>query len=98
MGACAGLISAELSLAGEPVTEQIDTNPNACSGDQGCSYSPTERQSREMPYYESDYQTFAVTSVFGTQMVPVDGSNMLAILSTGPERDQTIYLDDPFAD
>jgi hypothetical protein len=89
MGACAGLISAELSLAGEPVTEQIDTNPNACSGDQGCSYSPTERQSREMPYYESDYQTFAVTSVFGTQMVPVDGSNMLAILSTGPWNDPT---------
>ena len=83
MGACAGLISAELSLAGDPVTEQIDTNPNACSNDGGCNYNPTARASREMPYYESDYQTFAVTNVFGTQMKPEDGSNMLAVLSTG---------------
>ena len=90
MGACAGLISAELSLAGEPVTEQIDTNPNACSNDGGCSYSPTARASREMPYYESDYQTFAVTSMFGTMMTPIDGSNMLAVLSTGPWNDPTM--------
>ncbi len=85
MGACAGLISAELSLAGTPVTEMIDTNPNACSQGEngGCNYNPTERMSREMPYYESDYQTFAVTNMFGTAMAPEDGSNMLAVLSTG---------------
>jgi hypothetical protein len=93
MGVCAGLISAELSLAGEPVTEQIDTNPNACSGD-SCSYSPTARQSREMPYYESDYQTFAVTDHFGG-IVPNDvnygdGSNMIAVLSTGPWNNPTM--------
>ena len=82
MGVCAGLISAELSLAGEPITEQIDTNPDACSGD-SCNYNPQPRQSRDMPYYESDYQTFAVTNMFGTAMVPEDGSNMLAVLSTG---------------
>lgn len=85
MGVCAGLISAELSLAGTPVTEMIDTNPNACSQGEngGCSYNPTERMSREMPYYESDFQTFAVTNMFGTMMKPEDGSNMLAVLSTG---------------
>ena len=83
MGVCgAQLISAEIGLSGNPVTEQIDTNPNACSGDQGCSYSPTARESREKPYYESDYQTFAVTNVFGTAMNPLEGS-MLAVLSTG---------------
>ncbi|MBP5592454.1 hypothetical protein J6Y50_11465 [bacterium] len=90
MGACAGLISAELSLAGTPVSEMIDTNPNACSNDGGCSYNPTERMSRDMPYYESDAQTFAVTSVFGSQMFPEDGSNMLAVLSTGPWNNPTM--------
>ena len=85
MGVCAGLVSAELSLAGEPVTEQIDTNPNACNQGEngGCSYNPQPRLSRDMPYYESDYQTFAVTNMFGNAMVPEDGSNMLAVLSTG---------------
>ena len=82
MGVCAGLVSAELSLAGEPITEQIDTNPDACSGE-SCNYNPQPRLSRDMPYYESDYQTFAVTNMFGTAMVPEDGSNMLAVLSTG---------------
>lgn len=82
MGVCAGLVSAELSLAGEPITEQIDTNPDACSSE-SCNYNPQPRLSRDMPYYESDYQTFAVTNVFGSAMVPEDGSNMLAVLSTG---------------
>ena len=85
MGVCAGLISAELSLAGDPITEQIDTNPDACNQGEngGCNYNPQPRLSRDMPYYESDYQTFAVTSMFGTMMAPEDGSNMLAVLSTG---------------
>ena len=86
MGVCAGLVSAELSLAGEPITEQIDTNPEPCTTENGttsCNYNPQPRQSRDMPYYESDYQTFAVTNMFGTAMVPEDGSNMLAVLSTG---------------
>lgn len=81
MGLCTGLISAELSLAGEPVTEQIDTNPNAC-GSESCNYNPQPRLSRERPYYESDYQTFAVTNIFGTAMNPLEGI-MLAVLSTG---------------
>ena len=81
MGLCTGLISAEIGLAGEPVTEMIDTNPNACSSD-SCNYNKTERMSREKPYYESDYQTFAVTNVFGTAMVPLEGT-MLTVLSTG---------------
>ncbi|MBQ3368072.1 hypothetical protein IJG44_04115 [bacterium] len=86
MGVCAGLVSAELSLAGEPITEMIDTNPEPCTTENGntsCNYNPQPRLSRDMPYYESDYQTFAVTNMFGTAMVPEDGSNMLAVLSTG---------------
>jgi len=88
MGICEGLVSAEISLAGEPVTEQIDTNPNACSNG-SCNYNPTARQSRAKPYYESDYQTFAVTNMFGTQMTPLEG-NMLAVLSTGPWNSPTM--------
>ncbi len=85
MGICGEqLVSAEIGLAGEPVTEMIDTNPDACNQgeNQGCQYNPTERMSREKPYYENDYQTFAVTNVFGTMMNPLEGS-MLAVLSTG---------------
>ncbi|MBO4711120.1 hypothetical protein J5681_04320 [bacterium] len=87
MGVCAGLISAELSLAGEPVTEMIDTT---CDGGESCSYNPQPRLSRDMPYYESDYQTFAVTNMFGTAMVPEDGSNMLTVLSTGQWNNPTM--------
>ena len=83
MGICGEqLVSAEIGLAGNPVTEQIDTNPDACSSE-SCNYNPQPRQSREKPYYESDFQTFAVTNVFGTAMNPLEGT-MLAVLSTGP--------------
>ena len=87
MGACAGLISAELSLAGKPITEEIDARPDRCDQPNGqggttCTVEKSPRPSREMPYYENDYQTFAVTDHFGG-IVPEDGSNMIAILSTG---------------
>ena len=87
MGACAGLISAELSLAGEPITEQIDTNPNGCGSGEGQeACNPQPRESLKMPYYEggdSIYKTFAVTPKYGG-IVPEDGSNMIAVISTGP--------------
>ena len=92
LGVCTGLISAELSLAGEPVTEQIDTNPEPCKTENGttsCNYNPQPRPSREKPYYESDYQTFAVENNFGGIM-PTDGSAKIAILSTGPWNDPTM--------
>ena len=87
MGVCAGLISAELSLAGDPITEDIDARPDRCDQPNGegqttCTTEKSPRPSREMPYYESDYQTFAVTDHFGGIM-PADGSNMVAVLSTG---------------
>ena len=80
MGVCAGLISAEIGLAGEPITEMIDARPDRCNQPNGdgqttCTTEQSPRQSREKPYYESDYQTFAVTNMFGTAMVPEDGSN-----------------------
>ena len=88
MGVCAGLISAEIGLAGEPITEMIDARPDRCDQPNGdgqttCTTEQSPRQSREKPYYESDYQTFAVTNMFGTMMKPEDGSSMLAVLSTG---------------
>ena len=88
MGVCVGLVSAEIGLAGEPITEMIDARPDRCNQPSGdgqttCTTEQSPRLSREKPYYENDYQTFAVTNVFGTQMKPEDGSNMLAVLSTG---------------
>lgn len=87
MGICTGLISAEISLAGDPITEEIDARPDRCDQPNGdgqttCTTEKSPRLSREKPYYESDYQTFAVTNVFGTAMTPLEG-NMLAVLSTG---------------
>ena len=91
MGLCTGLISATLSLAGDPVAEMIDTNPNACSqeGNQGCQYNKTERMSLDKPYYDDQYKTFAVENNFGG-IVPVDGSTKIAILSTGPWNNPTM--------
>lgn len=87
MGICTGLISAKLSLAGDPVTEEIDARPDRCDQPNGqggttCTTEKSPRPSREMPYYESDYQTFATTDHFGG-IVPVDGSSKIAVLSTG---------------
>ena len=80
MGICQGLIKAELSLAGDPVSEMIDDNPNACDGD-SCSYNPSSRMSLSMPYYDNNYKTFAVEPQFGDAMMPLEGK-ALSILST----------------
>ena len=94
MGICTGLISAKLSLAGDPVTELIDDRPDRCdqpngNGQTTCTDEKRERPSREMPYYEDDYKTFAVENNFGG-IVPEDGSAKIAILSTGPWNDPTM--------
>lgn len=69
MGICGDqLVSATLSLAGDPVTETINGSP---------------RQSLPLPYYDATYKTFAVEDHFGNNIVPKEGSK-IAILSTGP--------------
>ena len=82
MGICGDqLVSAEISLAGDPVTEYIADD--SCGGLLGLSYSKADRMSRSMPYYENDYKTFAAEPKFGNNITPKEGSKM-AILSTGP--------------
>ena len=69
MGICGDqLVSATLSLAGEPVTETINGSA---------------RQSLPLPYYDATYKTFAAATKFGNNIVPKEGSK-IAILSTGP--------------
>ena len=75
MGICGSqIVSAEISLAGPAVTENIKDN---------CSLTKSNRPSLPMPYFESDYQTFAAEPKFGNNIVPEEGSK-IAILSTGP--------------
>lgn len=82
MGICGDqLVSAEISLAGDPVTEYIADD--SCGGVLGINYSKSNRTSRPMPYYENDYKTFAAEPKFGNNITPLDGSK-IAILSTGP--------------
>ena len=89
MGICEGLISAEISLAGDPVTEYIADNGEDC--DEGglfgigstCTSSKSNRQSLSMPYYDDKYKTFAVETHFGNNIQALEGSK-IAILSTGP--------------
>ena len=78
MGICSGLVSAEISLSGEPVSELIADNQ--CGGENG-SYTKADRPSLTMPYYDANYQTFAVSPMFGTAMTPLEGVQ-LAVLST----------------
>ena len=69
MGICGDqLVSATLSLAGDPVTETINGSP---------------RQSLPLPYYDASYKTFAAADHFGNNIVPKEGTK-IAILSTGP--------------
>lgn len=69
------LISAELGLAGTPVTEHIADGPEG---------SPMiDRPSLPYPYYDSQYQTYAVPPKFGNNLYPKEGM-ALAVLSTGP--------------
>lgn len=86
MGICRGLVSAKISLAGTPATEQIDSNPQACnsssSDGQSYQYQKTDRPSLEMPHYDSTAKTFEVPEVFGSAMHPNEGTR-LAVLSTG---------------
>ena len=79
MGICGDqLVSAEISLAGEPVSENIADN-SCCT----VFCSKSDRMSLTMPYFETDYQTFAAEPKFGNNIDPVEGSK-IAILSTGP--------------
>ena len=78
MGICSGLVSSEISLSGEPVSEMIADNQ--CGGESG-SYTKADRPSLTMPYYDANYQTFAVVPMFGTAMAPLEGVQ-LAVLST----------------
>ncbi|MBQ3368869.1 putative metal-binding motif-containing protein [bacterium] len=83
MGICGDqLVSAEISLAGDPVTEYIADN-SCGSGLFGSTYNKSDRTSRSMPYYENDYKTFAAEPKFGNNITPMEGSK-IAILSTGP--------------
>ncbi len=80
MGICnEWIISAELSLAGEPVSEYIADEQCTVQGE---NWSKVHRMSLPMPYFDNKYQTFAVQPIFGTAMEPLEG-NKLAILSTG---------------
>ena len=80
MGICGDqLVSAEISLAGEPVTENIAND--TCCLTSLCSKS--SRASRQLPYFENDYKTFAAEPKFGNNITPLEGSK-IAILSTGP--------------
>lgn len=79
MGVCTGLISAELSLAGDPVPELIADEQ--CGGNDGTSYTKANRESLTMPYYDNKYKTFAVEPKFGSAMMPLEGV-ALSILST----------------
>ncbi|HSW60342.1 MAG TPA: hypothetical protein VLJ60_06050 [bacterium] len=79
MGVCTGLLSAELSLAGDPVPEMIADEQ--CGGNDGTSYTKANRESLTMPYYDNKYKTFAVESKFGSAMMPLEGV-ALSILST----------------
>ena len=90
MGICGDqLVSAELSLAGEPVSENIADNGEDC--DEGglfgigstCTSSKSNRQSQSMPYYDDNYKTFAAATKFGNNITPKEGSK-IAVLSTGP--------------
>ena len=95
MGVCTGLISAELSLAGDPIIEEIDDRPDRCSQPNGdgqttCTDEKRDRMSLDMPYYgDGIYKTFAVENNFGG-IVPDDGSSKIAILSTGPWNSPTM--------
>ena len=82
MGICGDqLVSAEIKLAGDPVTEYIADN--SCGGTFGTSYSKSNRQSLPLPYYDNNYKTFAAEPKFGNNITPMEGSK-IAILSTGP--------------
>ena len=77
MGICGDqLVSATLSLAGPAAQEYIADEQ--CSG-----YSKAWRQSLPLPYYTSEYQTFAATTQYGNNIFPKEGSKM-AVLATGP--------------
>ena len=68
MGICGDqLVSATLSLAGDPVSEKINGS---------------DRMSLPLPYYDANYKTFAAEPKFGNNIVPLEGSK-IAILSTG---------------
>ena len=85
MGICGNqLVSAEISLAGEPVSENIANDSCGVLG----IYTKSDRMSLSMPYYENDYKTFAAEPKFGNNITPLEGSK-IAILSTGPWNNPT---------
>ena len=95
MGVCGDqLVSAEISLAGDPVSENIADNGEDC--DEGslfgiggdCTSSKTDRASLSMPMYDDQYKTFAAEPKFGNNITPTEGSK-IAILSTVPWNNPT---------
>ena len=84
MGICGDqLVSAEISLAGDPATENIAND--SCGTSHlftGTTYDKSNRTSLSLPYFEDDYKTFAAAAKFGNNITPLEGSKM-AILSTG---------------
>ncbi|HOW52222.1 MAG TPA: MopE-related protein [bacterium] len=69
------LVSAELGLAGPPATEYIADGPEGSS--------KINRPSLEKPYFDDQYQTYAVPPMFGSVLTAKEGMAM-SILSTGP--------------
>lgn len=94
MGICGDqLISAEISLAGDPVSENIADNGEDCDSSllatsNKCTSSKTNRASLSMPMYNDKYKTFAAEPKFGNNITPMEGSK-IAILSTGPWNNPT---------
>ena len=82
MGICGDqLVEATLSLAGDPVTESI-ADEQCIQYTYNAGGNPISRQSLPMPYYTSEYQTFAAATKYGNSITPKEGSKM-AVLSTG---------------
>jgi hypothetical protein len=84
MGLCEGVQEAKLSLAGTPVSENIDDsgqcdyaseNPGNCM--------KRERKSLNYPYIDSKVQTYAVTPNFGKGGIVALQGKVMTILSTG---------------
>ncbi len=76
MGLCdPWLISAELGLAGPPAVESIADGPEGSS--------TINRPSLEKPYFDNNYQTYAVPPKFGNALTAKEGM-ALSVLSTGP--------------
>ncbi len=82
MGLCEGVQEAKLSLAGTPVSENIDDSGQVDS-DGNSSGTPRKRESLKYPYMDSKVQTYAVTPNFGKGGIVALQGKVMTILSTG---------------